>query len=161
MNDKFLNGSQWVRFDCHLHTKSDKEFKYHAKEDEYINFYVDKLKESSVDIGVITNHNKFNRYEFKKLKKEFISGYLLAGVELNIKEGANGVHTLIVFNENWYINKTDEDFINKFLNSVSEGQENFATKNGKTNTTIAWINSKQKRLRLGKLKRFYEVLYHI
>ena len=28
MNEKFTNGSQWVRFDCHLHTNSDKEFKY-------------------------------------------------------------------------------------------------------------------------------------
>ncbi|MDQ7046099.1 MAG: AAA family ATPase [Sulfurovum sp.] len=110
MNEKFKNGSQWVRFDCHLHTKED------------------------ISVAVITNHNKFNRHEFKQLKKEFKNGYLLAGIELNIKESANGIHTLIVFNEKWYANKTDEDYINKFLNSVSEGQENFATKNGKTNT---------------------------
>jgi len=118
MNEKFTNGSQWVRFDCHLHTKE----------------YTDKLIKEDISIAVITNHNKFNRHEFKQLKKEFKNGYLLAGVELNVKEGANGIHTLIVFNEHWYANKTNEDFINKFLNSVSEGQENFATKNGKTNT---------------------------
>jgi len=133
MDKKFINGSQWVRFDCHLHTKEDIEF----DKNSYNNFfkdYSDKLIEEDISVAVITNHNKFNRYEFKQLKKEFKNGYLLAGVELNIKEGANGIHTLIVFNEKWYINKTDEDFINKFLNSVSEGEENFATKNGKTHT---------------------------
>jgi len=134
MSNKFENGSKWVRFDCHLHTNSDKEFKYNEDENYYYSSYVNKLKEENISVGIITNHNKFNKHEFKQLKKEFKNGYLLAGVELNIKEGANGIHALIVFNEKWYANKTDEDFINKFLNSVSEGQENFATKNGKTNT---------------------------
>jgi len=133
MNDKFKNGSQWVRFDCHLHTKEDIEFDKNGY-DNFFKEYHDKLIEEDISVAVITNHNKFNKHEFKQLKKEFKNGYLLAGVELNIKEGANGIHTLIVFNEKWYANKTDEDYINKFLNSVSEGQENFATKNGKTNT---------------------------
>jgi len=133
MNDKFINGSQWVRLDCHLHTKEDIEFDKNSYSD-FFKEYSNKLIEEDISVAVITNHNKFNKYEFKQLKKEFKNGYLLAGVELNIKEGANGIHTLIVFNEQWYANKTDEDFINKFLNSVSEGQENFATKNGKTNT---------------------------
>ncbi len=133
MNEKFINGSQWVRFDCHLHTKEDREFDKNSY-DDFFNEYADKLNQEEIRVAVITNHNKFNRHEFKQLKKEFKDGYLLAGVELNIKEGVNGIHTLIVFNEAWYANKTDEDFINKFLISVSEGQENFATKNGKTNT---------------------------
>ena len=133
IKDKFKNGSQWVRFDCHLHTKEDIEFDKKSY-DDFFKEYSDKLIEEDIKIAVITNHNKFNRYEFKQLKKEFKDGYLLAGVELNIKEGSNGIHTLIVFNEAWHTNKTDEDFINKFLISVSEGQENFATKNGKTNT---------------------------
>jgi len=133
MSDKFINGSQWVRFDCHLHTKEDIEFDKNGY-DNFIKEYSDKLINENIDVGVITNHNKFNKHEFKKLKKEFKGGYLLAGVELNIKEGSNGIHTLIIFNEGWHTNKTDDNFINKFLNSVSEGQENFATKNGKTNT---------------------------
>lgn len=133
MSNKFSNGSIWVRFDCHLHTKEDIEFDKNSFTD-FFKEYIQKLISEDINVGIITNHNKFNRFEFKKLKNEFKDGYLLAGVELNIKEGSNGIHTLIVFNEDWHTNKTDEDFINKFLNSVSEGQENFATKNGKTNT---------------------------
>lgn len=133
MSDKFINGSQWIRFDCHLHTKEDIEFDKNSY-DNFFKEYSNKLIKEDISVAVITNHNKFNRHEFRQLKKEFKNGYLLAGVELNIKEGVNGIHTLIVFNEKWYANKTDEDFINNFLKSVSEGQENFATKNGKTNT---------------------------
>ncbi len=133
MNDKFINGSKWVRFDCHLHTKEDIEFDKNSY-DNFFKEYNDKLIQKDINVAVITNHNKFNRHEFRQLQKEFKNGYLLAGVELNIKEGANGIHTLIVFNEKWYANQTDTDFINKFLNSVSEGQENFSTNNGKTNT---------------------------
>lgn len=36
MNDKFINASQWVKFDCHLPTNSDKQFKYSENETAYI-----------------------------------------------------------------------------------------------------------------------------
>jgi len=137
MNKLFLHGSQWVRFDCHLHTKEDVEFIYSGANGEFYQQYIQKLLEQNIGVGIITNHNKFNRHEFKQLRKEAKeSVYLLAGVELNVKEGPNGIHVLVVFNEAWHTNQTDEDFINKFLVSVSEGQENFATKNGKTNTDL-------------------------
>lgn len=89
MGEKFTNGSEWVRLDCHLHTKEDVEF----DKNSYKNFfkeYIQKLVYENISVGIITNHNKFNRHEFKKLKDEFKTGYLLAGIELNIKEGANG-----------------------------------------------------------------------
>lgn len=137
MSELFLHGSQWVRFDCHLHTKEDVEFPYSGNNGEFCQQYIQKLLEQNIRVGIITNHNKFNRHEFKQLKKEAKENvYLLAGVELNVKEGPNGIHALVIFNEAWHTNQTDEDFINKFLVSVSEGQENFATKNGKTNTDL-------------------------
>ena len=45
MSNKFSNGSIWVRFDCHLHTRADREFKYAEHENEYITKYTEKLKE--------------------------------------------------------------------------------------------------------------------
>lgn len=32
----FKYGSKLLRFDCHLHTKSDKEFKYTEEENEFL-----------------------------------------------------------------------------------------------------------------------------
>ena len=125
MNEKFINGSQWVRFDCHLHTNSDKEFKYNANKDEYINSYVDKLKESSIDVGVITNHNKFNLDEYKAIrkraKKEDI--FIMPGVELSVNDGANGIHTLVVFNPHEWL-ENGNNFIQQFIGESFSGQAN-------------------------------------
>ncbi|MCI5123359.1 MAG: hypothetical protein D3925_02490, partial [Candidatus Electrothrix sp. AR5] len=63
----FTNGSKWLKADFHLHTKADKEFKYTGEENDFIISYVAKLKEQNITIGVITNHNKFDKDEFGQL----------------------------------------------------------------------------------------------
>lgn len=128
----FKNGSRFVRFDCHLHTKSDKEFKYTEEENEFLNKYIEKLKEENINIGIITNHNKFNYEEYKNLRKKALKDeiYLLPGVELSVKEGSNGLHVLIAFSEEWISNGTDK--INTFLDAafinVTENRENENTR---------------------------------
>ena len=96
----FENGLQYVRADFHLHTYKDKEFVYSGKQNSFVSDYVSALKKSNINIGIITNHNKFDKDEYnairKAAKKQDI--FILPGVELTIKEGANGIHTLIVFN---------------------------------------------------------------
>lgn len=118
----FAYGSTWLKADFHLHTKADKEFKYTGDENDFINNYVAKLKEQSINIGVITNHNKFSKNEFvnlrKKAQKEEI--LLLPGVELSVNDGSNGIHTLVVFSTQWLEN--GNDYINQFLNVAFEGK---------------------------------------
>lgn len=95
----FENGIETIRADFHLHTRKDKEFKYNGEENDYIKLYVKGLVDAGIGIGVITNHNKFDENEYKAIKraakKENI--LILPGVELSVKEGANGIHTLIIF----------------------------------------------------------------
>ncbi|MEI3401758.1 MAG: hypothetical protein V8R51_05360 [Clostridia bacterium] len=123
----FKNGFRFVRFDCHLHTKSDKEFKYTEEENEFLNKYIEKLKEENINIGIITIDNKFNYEEYKNLRKKALKDeiYLLPGVELSVKEGSNGLHVLIAFSEEWISNGTDK--INTFLDAafinVTENRE--------------------------------------
>ena len=101
----FKNGSAWVRADLHLHTKADKEFKYDGEENEFINVYVQQMREAGISIGAITNHNKFDLGEFKalraKARKEEI--FLLPGIELSVKDGSGGLHTLVIFSDEWVI----------------------------------------------------------
>ena len=49
----FNNGSQWLRFDCHLHTKADKEFKYSDEENQFVSDYISKLKEENMILSII------------------------------------------------------------------------------------------------------------
>ena len=145
MSDKFSNGSIWVRFDSHLHTKADKEFKYNESENEYIRKYVEKLKAEEIDVGIVTNHNKFDIDEFKSLKKKAKKEdiFLLPGVELSVNDGANGIHCLVVFNQDEWL-ENGNNYISHFLTESFAGKANYENENGRSNhdliTTIEKLN---------------------
>ena len=118
----FRSGATWLRVDFHLHTKADKEFRYEGDENSFVGEYVSELKAKDIRIGVITNHNKFDAGEFKALRKKARKEeiYLLPGVELSVNDGANGIHTIVIFNDEWLAN--GQDYINQFLNVAFEGK---------------------------------------
>jgi len=121
-NNVFQNGATWLRADFHLHTKADKEFAYSGADNDFVRLYIEQLKNQNIGIGIITNHNKFDKGEFialrKKAKKECIG--LFAGVEFSLKEG---IHILIVFDDKWY--QGDTDNISKFLDKAFYGISNY------------------------------------
>lgn len=119
--DVFKYGSKWIRADFHLHTRCDQTFRYDDDDDRYLSNYVNALKTAEIGIGVITNHNQFDYDEFIALRRNARKQdiMLLPGVELRIKEGANGIHTLVVFSDEWL---NGGDYINEFLSSVFEGR---------------------------------------
>ena len=119
----FSNGSVWLKADFHLHTKADKEFKYDGEDTDFSRLYVEQLKQQDIGIGIITNHNKFDKNEFvalkKKAKKEDI--WLIPGIEFSLKEG---IHLLIAFENKWYQGQGDQ--INEFITSSFLGVDNYA-----------------------------------
>ena len=134
----FPNGGKFVRADFHLHTDADKEFSYSEDKNKYFDKYVQQLKDSEIQLGVITNHNKFDAEEFRKLRKNALKEniFLLPGVELSIEDGANGIHTLIVFSDKWI--EKGQDYINPFLTTVFAGKtpEQYEHGNGRTNDNL-------------------------
>jgi predicted ATPase/Holliday junction resolvase len=131
----FEHGSRWVRADFHLHTRRDKEFKDDGSENDFVPRYIKALKNADIRVGVITNHNKFDCEEFKALrkaaKKEDI--HLLPGIELSVKDGANGIHTLVIFSDEWIFNQEQTDYINNLLNVTFAGQSNYDNSNARSN----------------------------
>ncbi len=151
----FVNGSTWLKADFHLHTKADKEFKY-TDDNNFIKNYVAKLKEQDINIGVITNHNKFSKDEFinlrKKSQKEEI--LLLPGVELSVNDGANGIHTLIVFSNQWLEN--GKDYIGSFISSMFTGkaENEYQQENGRSDKNILQVVEE-----LEKVNRDYFLIF--
>ncbi len=131
-DELFKNGSVWLRADFHLHTIKDKEFsKAEIKnENDFVKMFVQRLKEENIGIGVITNHNKFDKDEYKaikrKAKKENIM--IFAGTELSVSDGSNGIHCLIVFDESTWL-RDGTDYIDQFLTAAFEGVQNRENKN--------------------------------
>ncbi len=133
-NDKFPQGGRWLRVDFHLHTSADKEFSYIGEADYYYSNYVQALKDAGIEVGLITNHNKFDLEEFKALQKTAKKQgvFLLPGVELSVNDGSNGIHTLVIFNDDWLANRND--YINQFLNVAFEGKtpDQYENENGRS-----------------------------
>jgi chromosome segregation protein len=159
-NDKqFPRGAEWVRVDFHLHTKADKEFRYDGEENFYNSAYVDALEKACIRLGVVTNHNKFDFEEFKALRstarKKKIG--LLPGVELSVNDGANGIHTLVVFSDAWLEN--GQDHINPFLTIAFEGKTpaQYEQENGRS--TLGLIDTIKKLE--GYHKDFFLVFAHV
>jgi chromosome segregation protein len=131
----FAHGSTWVRADFHMHTAADKEFSFTGDPNYFVSEYVAALKNAKIRVGAITNHNKFDRDDFKALskhaKKEEIC--LLPGLELSVKDGSNGIHVLVIFSNEWISNKENVNYIQSFLNVTFSGQANFEHENGRSN----------------------------
>jgi len=139
--ERFKHGSVWLRADFHLHTRADKEFRYEEAGNAFASQYVEQLKEKGIAVGVITNHNKFDREEFnslsKKARKEEI--LLLPGVELSVNDGANGVHVLILFSHHWLEN--GNDYINSAINTMFPGKSTteYEQENGRSDKNILQV----------------------
>lgn len=134
----FENGSCWVKADFHLHTDADKEFRYVAQTGDYYTDYVNSLKNANIGVGAITNHNKFDIDEFKELrKKAHREGiHLLPGIELSVKDGERGVHTLVIFSDEWFINQKQTNHIQNFLMNTFAGADDFENENARSNDDI-------------------------
>tara|TARA_R110001583_G_scaffold87175_1_gene227791 strand:- start:8630 stop:11269 length:2640 start_codon:yes stop_codon:yes gene_type:complete len=138
MDAFFDQGAQWIRADFHMHTRADREFKYTDDDSYYYSNYVDALEQAGIRLGIITNHNKFDVNEFKALRKtaqkKGIS--LLPGVELSVSDGANGIHTLVVFSDDWLAD--GHDHINPFLGVAFEGKipTRYEQENGRSSLSL-------------------------
>lgn len=115
----FEAGLQYVRADFHLHTCKDREFVYTGEQNSFVTEYVSALKAADINIGIITNHNKFDKDEYKAIRKAARKQdiCILPGVELTIKEGANGIHVLIVFNPDEWL-ENGNNYIQTFLTTA-------------------------------------------
>lgn len=137
-NDKFPQGSRWLRADFHLHTAADKEFSFTGDPDYYYSDYIQALKDANIEVGLITNHNKFDFDEFKALRKSARKQgiFILPGVELSVNDGSNGIHTLVVFGDEWLAN--GNNYINQFLSVAFEGKtpDQYENENGRSSLSL-------------------------
>lgn len=154
-SDSFCCGATWLRADFHLHTRADKEFQYSGDSGAFAEAYAGGLAAAGIRVGVITNHNKFDLDEFKALRREARKQgvFLLPGVELSVNDGANGVHTLVIFSERWI---EEGNYIAQFLNVAFTGKlpADYERENGRSNDSILETLAK-----LEKFERDYFVIF--
>jgi chromosome segregation protein len=82
---------------------------------------------------------------------------LLPSVELSVNDGANGVHTVIVFSEQWL--EDGHDYINQFLNVAFTGRTpaQYEHENARTNDDLLQILKKLE----GYNRDFFIIFAHV
>ncbi len=159
-NGLFANGSVWLSADFHLHTKADREFSYTGEENGFVTAYIEALKKSNIQVGVIANHNKFELKEYKALYRAALREdiLLLPGIELSVKDGSSGVHTIVVFDDDWIKNQDNTNHIQIFIDSTFAGQsKNFENENARSNHDIIGTLRKLEEFK----KDFFLVFAHV
>lgn len=129
--NKFPRGSEWRKWDLHLHTASSYDYKY--KGDDADQKLIDILKSNSIAVAAITDHFFIDKDRINKLRAlaSAISYDLVIfpGVELRTDKGGSNIHPIIIFDNNIDLNVLTEDF-NSFKRNKAIDKDN--------NDSIRW-----------------------
>ncbi|MER7455784.1 TrlF family AAA-like ATPase [Micromonospora sp. NPDC126480] len=116
-------GSRWRRVDFHLHTPGVDSFagfdgmSYDGPDDQrkLATAYADRLSNAGIEIAAITDYNGIRLPWYDLIKEEAAKQgiIVLPGAELNLAEGRQGVHILVVFPQ-----YTPPAAINDYLKSL-------------------------------------------
>lgn len=124
-------GSEWRKWDLHLHTASSYDYKYKAGDSDEI--LIDKLTENNIEGVVITDHFVIDKNRIENLKRiaeeKKTKIKFFPGVELRTDKGDTNIHIILIFS-----NETDID-------TLSKDFEYFKRNTSKANdseTTIYW-----------------------
>ncbi len=115
-------GARFFKCDLHLHTPGDSYFNPHKSDVDVslVKEYVKKLREKEIEIGAITDHNKFYLEWFNALSEEAQKEdiYLFPGVEISVGDGKE-VHLLVIFPQE------GKDRIEDILTALFDAKERF------------------------------------
>ena len=96
-NNEYPKGSEWRRWDLHIHTASSDDKVY--KGDDADNLLCDALTANEVAAVAITDHFKIDADKILTLRKIAPEITFFPGVELRTNYGANNLHLVLIFDD--------------------------------------------------------------
>ncbi|AVT46241.1 TrlF family AAA-like ATPase [Shewanella baltica] len=105
--NKYEKGSEWRRWDLHLHTSSSFDA---YKGDDANKELVKSLKDHQISAVAITDHFLIDSKRINALRDLAPDITFFPGVELRTDKGAANVHVILIFSEKADLNKLEERF---------------------------------------------------
>ncbi|WP_087503746.1 TrlF family AAA-like ATPase [Staphylococcus haemolyticus] len=102
-------GSEWIRWDLHVHTRSSEDYKYmHDDAEEKL---VEEWKKQGIKAVAITDHFTIDSDRINKLR-ELAKGEItiFPGVELRTDKGSTNIHVIGIFSEHKNLKELQNDF---------------------------------------------------
>lgn len=128
MSTNYLRGSEWRKWDLHVHTASSYDYKY--KGDDADNLLANSWQDNQLAAVAITDHFLIDIERIKNLRKLAPDITIFPGVELRTDKGATNLHIILIFPETTDLNKLSNAFQVTMLDQNSKANE--------SNETIYW-----------------------
>lgn len=101
-------GSEWNRWDLHLHTASSYDAKYKGSDADQL--LCTALRENHIKAVAITDHFVIDRNRIEHLRSIAPDIVFFPGVELRTDKNANNLHVILIFDCESVLNDLTEDF---------------------------------------------------
>ena len=108
MDKKYNKGSEWRKWDLHVHTASSYDYKF--KGDNPNEVLVKSLRDNKISAIAITDHFIIDKNRVEGLRSLAPDIVFFPGVELRTDKGGSNIHPIIIFNENINLSDLVEDF---------------------------------------------------
>lgn len=100
-------GSEWHKWDLHLHTRSSYDYDYNNDDAESL--LVKKLRENSVKAVAITDHFVIDKERIEKLRALAPDIVFFPGVEIRTDKGSTNIHVIVIFSNKIDLKSLEED----------------------------------------------------
>lgn len=117
----YERGSEWRRWDLHLHTASSYDYEYKATDSDEI--LVQKLQDNNIVAVAITDHFVIDKDRIANLRRLSPNIVFFPGVELRTDKGDTNIHVILIFSDTIDLNELVEDF-NVFKRSTKKQDDN-------------------------------------
>lgn len=120
--ESFDRGSEWRKWDLHLHTKSSYDYKYNG--DDADQLLCDELKKNNISAVAITDHFVIDKDRIENLRKLAPDIVFFPGVELRTDKGAANLHIILIFDYKADLKTLSDDFEAIMIRTKSKSRDN-------------------------------------
>lgn len=125
MSTKYLRGSEWRKWDLHVHTASSYDYKYKGKDAD--NLLAKSWQDNQLAAVAITDHFLIDSDRIQNLRTLAPNITIFPGVELRTDKGATNLHVILIFPETADLNKLSNAFQVTMIDQNSKASENDKT----------------------------------
>lgn len=105
---EYDRGSEWRRWDLHLHTASSYDAEYKGSDADAL--LCQALKDNNIAAVAITDHFKIDVQRIENLRKLAPDIVFFPGVELRTDKGSNNLHVILIFSDAINLSDLAADF---------------------------------------------------
>lgn len=106
--EEYIRGSEWRKWDLHLHTRSSYDYKYNADDAEEL--LCQQLRKNEISAVAITDHFIIDVQRIEKMRELAPDIVFFPGVELRCDKGTHNLHIILIFDPDTDLRILAEDF---------------------------------------------------